>query len=359
MKKTITVFWAVGAAVLLAGCSAHVGPSSPGSNPSPTPTGTSSPTFTTTPTFTSGTPTGTITVTPTSSPTSTATVTSTFIATPVFDTSWTSANGLQGIADPVGLIYVAAPFDGNILSYHKADGSSPATFASTSNPRGVAADVSGNIYVSDIVDNKLYKFNPLATPIATFGTGVAGNSVSQLSGPWAVAVDTGGSVYVADSNNGRILKLDSSLNYLGQWDGSSSGKALSYPYGLAAAGTTAVYVADTSNDRIAEFDPNGNYIRQWGSTGPAPGQFNYPEGVALDPLTGHVVVADSDNNRIQIFDGTGNLLTLWGGLGTGSYQFGGTSAADSPDGVTVDATGKIYVADKYSTTNGLIKVYGP
>ncbi len=69
-------------------------------------------------------------------------------------------------------------------------------------------------------------------------------------------------------------------------------------------------------------------------------------------------VADSTNTRIEVFSVTGPLLTLWGSLGSGAYQFGGvTPGIDSPRGVWVDGTGKIYAADDSIST--FIKTYGP
>jgi DNA-binding beta-propeller fold protein YncE len=59
-------------------------------------------------------------------------------------------------------------------------------------------------------------------------------------------------------------------------------------------------VLDKSNNRIQKFDSNGNFIMKWGSPGTADGQFNFPDGIAIDS-EGNVYVADSDNNRIQVF----------------------------------------------------------
>lgn len=67
-------------------------------------------------------------------------------------------------------------------------------------------------------------------------------------------------------------------------------------------------------------------------------QFASPQGVAVDS-TGNVYVADTGNNRIQKFDAQGTLLTQWGSLGNGPGQF------TSPQSIATDAAGYVYVAD--------------
>jgi hypothetical protein len=52
------------------------------------------------------------------------------------------------------------------------------------------------------------------------------------------------------------------------------------------------------NNRIQKFDANGAYVEQWGTKGTADGQFNNPQGVAVDK-SGNVYVADTYNQRIQ------------------------------------------------------------
>jgi peptidylamidoglycolate lyase len=64
------------------------------------------------------------------------------------------------------------------------------------------------------------------------------------------------------------------------------------------------------NARIIKFDARGNYLTQWGSKGTGPGQFNLVHCVAVD-ATGRVYVADRSNGRVQVFDGTGKFIEEW------------------------------------------------
>ena len=62
-----------------------------------------------------------------------------------------------------------------------------------------------------------------------------------------------------------------------------------------------VYVSDIHNDCIHILSYTGSYIQRLGHTGTCPGCFQYPVGVAVHSVTGHVIVTDYDNNNVQIF----------------------------------------------------------
>jgi len=89
---------------------------------------------------------------------------------------------------------------------------------------------------------------------------------------------------------------------------------------------------------VQKFSSTGQFLLQWGSPGSGNGQFNDPQGICVD-ATGHVYVADTFNHRIQVFDSNGNFFTQWGSFGSGNGQF------NAPRGVAVDASGTVYVAD--------------
>jgi hypothetical protein len=90
------------------------------------------------------------------------------------------------------------------------------------------------------------------------------------------------------------------------------------------------------------------YVGQWGSYGSGPGEFSGPNGVAVD-TSGNVYVADTDNARVQVFTSSGSYLTQFGSGGRGNGQF------QIPIGVAVDSSGKVYVGDTY---NYRIQVFG-
>src|SRR5262245_6836850 len=182
-------------------------------------------------------------------------------------------------------------------------------------PYDIAVDAAHDaVYVADNENNRIEKFDTSGNFISAWGWGVddgsaayqvctqscqagtAGPAAGQLNDPRGIATD-GSYVFVADWGNKRIQKFDLAGNVTGQW----SIGAQQSPNGLAVAGGK-VYVSTSSNDGVWRFDTSGTPDTTWdgdgvtGSSGTGAGQFDYPEGIAIDG-TG-VYVVDSSNERI-------------------------------------------------------------
>src|SRR4029077_19512146 len=86
-----------------------------------------------------------------------------------------------------------------------------ATAAQLNEPRAVAVDQAGNVFIADSNNNKIRKVTPQGV-ISTFaGTGVAAFSGeggpatnATLNRPGDIAIDSAGNVFIADSNKNRI-----------------------------------------------------------------------------------------------------------------------------------------------------------
>ncbi len=287
-----------------------------------------------------------------------------------------SPNGVA--VDASGNVYVADTYNyvirkidtaGNVStlagsgSYGFADG--PGASAKFSYPYGVAVDASGNVTVADAGNNRIRKIDTAGNVSTLAGSGGFGfadgpDASAMFSYPVGVAADASGNVYVADASNNRIRRIDSagSVSTLagsgssGFADGPGASAKFSRPYGVAVDASGNVYVADNGNQRIRKIDTAGNVSTLAGSgtygfaDGPGvSAMFFGPNGVAVD-ASGNVYVADNGNQRIRKIDSAGNVSTL-AGSGTGGFADGpGASAMFfGPNGVAVDASGNVYVAD--------------
>ena len=240
------------------------------------------------------------------------------------------------------------------------------------NPRGIAVDSSGNLYVADTNNNAIRKITPAGavTTLAgnpnqsgsTDGTGTA----ARFSNPFSLALDSSGNIYVADTNNetirvvtpgGVVTTLAGAQGQRGNMDGAGAAAQFNQPEGIAVDSADNVYVADTNSHTIREITGGvvstplgGSY--QFGSADGAGSvaRFAYPQGVAVD-AAGNVYVADTDNNTIRKAI-AGTVATLAGTAGEiGSADGAGSTARFFfPQGVAVDAAGNVYVADNNNAT---------
>ena len=94
-----------------------------------------------------------------------------------------------------------------------------------------------------------------------------------------------------------------------------------------------------------------NFILAWGSQGSGPSQFSGLDGVAVDS-SGNVYVADTFNGRVEKFTSTGTFLTQWGSFRF--YDLGGISV-DSPGNVYVTENNRV---EKFTSNGTYITQWG-
>lgn len=122
----------------------------------------------------------------------------------------------------------------------------------------VAVDGKGNIYVSDLGNNRIRKITPAGNVTTLFGDGEA----ATLASPVGIDVDSKGNIYVADQGNGRIHKIviaaDNTVTHStiagtgnsGYADGVGTKAQLSDPLGLAIDKNGNMYAGDGDKPRI-------------------------------------------------------------------------------------------------------------
>ncbi len=238
-------------------------------------------------------------------------------------------------------------------------------------PTGLAIDGSGNLYTSDTAAKTIRKITPAGTVTTLAGSpNVAGNSdgtgsAATFSLPLFLAADASGNVYVAENEYntirtttpaGVVTTLAGSTTVTGSINGTGPAAAFQEPYGVAVDASGNVYVSDDTTLRVVT--PSGTVSTLAGveSIGFADGatsaaRFFGPTGMAVD-ASGNAYVADTNNDTVRKVSLFGAVTTLAGSAGNPGSSDGTGAAAgfNSPDGVTVDGSGNVYVADTENST---------
>ena len=205
----------------------------------------------------------------------------------------------------VGIILVFAPAGGT-----------PGTFvANLANPKGLAFDGNGRLYVADASRGTIYRYNAFdGSQAFTFATG--------LSSPVGLTFDATGNLFESDSGSGTIFKFST-------FDGTKTTFAVGVggPSGLAFDGNGNLFVADFTGGAIYKFTPAGTRTTFASA-------LNFPAGLAIDSSI-NVFAADSGSGTIFKFTPDGTRTAFATGL-------------DNPYGLAFEASGNLIAADNGS-----------
>jgi sugar lactone lactonase YvrE len=287
-----------------------------------------------------------------------------------------SAPSSAAPALPIGSIYVANTTMSGLLPSLDVYAANPAGSISESplasitgtatglgQPATLAVDSLGRIYTTNsqtVTSITVYAPNPAGTvnerPIAT----ITGTN-TMLKDPAGIAVDASGKIYVTNTPLGGTFAQDDSVTIyaanpngtmnaapIGTIAGASTG--LHGPSGIAVDASGNIYVANSLNGLSAldnsitvyPANPSGLVTESPAATitGTATG-LDRPQGVAVD-ATGKIYVANGLSSSITVYapnpSGTIDEAPL-------ATIAGPNTGLSGPDGIALDASGNIYVTN--------------
>jgi uncharacterized protein (TIGR03437 family) len=247
--------------------------------------------------------------------------------------------------------------------YEGGDGG-PATLADIGYPYGIAVDAVGDLFIAGERIREVS--NGIITTAAGSGaTGYGGDNGPAGSAlvydPDGVAVDVAGNLYIADTSNNRIRKVAGGIittiagngtsGYLGD-NGPAMNAMLAAPESVAVDASGNLYIADTGNNRVRKIsggtittvagNGTGNIL---GDNGPAASAvLSDPNGVAVD-RSGNVYIADSGHALVRKISNGIIATVAGGGTATGEGIPAASAQLNDPWGVAVDSTGAVYVSE--------------
>jgi pimeloyl-ACP methyl ester carboxylesterase/sugar lactone lactonase YvrE len=245
-------------------------------------------------------------------------------------------------------------------------------------PSDVDVDAEGNLYVMEVDGERVRRVDAATGLISTAvgpPTGMAEPAPGQAAGvmletPTGLAVDPEGNLYVGGGNGTHrmILRIDPSsgdvVHVAGtgkkgfSGDGGPATEAeMSWVRDIAVDGNGNVYFSDFENHRVRKVDTEGIIATVAGTGkkgfsgdgGPAiEARLNHPAGIFVDDR-GVVYLSDQGNHRVRKIGRNGLIRTL---AGNGEFGYSGDGGlarrarVGYPSGVTVDASGNVYIASQ-------------
>ena len=226
------------------------------------------------------------------------------------------------------------------------------SFAPETAAKGSVLVIIGTNFSPNASEN-IVRFNGVAAMVTAVTATTLTVRVPTGAGTGKITVETGGK-RISSAKDFTYIYTVSTLagnGIAGFKEGEGLVAEFKLPFGIVTDASGNVYVGDGGNNRIRKVTAAGVVSTLAGNgnsgfvDGPADvAQFNNPEGVAVD-ASGNVFVADFANYRVRKISGGG--VTTVAGNGIAGFKEGDALAAQffDPEGIAVDESENLFVAE--------------
>jgi len=267
---------------------------------------------------------------------------------------------------------VITTFAGTGISGFSGDGGL-ARNAMLSYPVGLVFDSAGNLIVADGGNNRIRRIDTMGTITTIAGTGTAGFSgdggpalLAELDSPYGLALDTAGNLYFSDILNERVRRIDTggfittvagngTAGYNGDGIAATSA-SLNLPRGVVLDSAGNLYIADTANFRVRRVDTLG-IISTFAGNGTA--GYCCDGGPAIDANVGRprgvmirgnqLLIANGGQGRVRDVGFTSGIINSLAGSFIGYDGDGNPPLAsefNGPTGMFLLSSGSFLLVDE-------------
>lgn len=239
------------------------------------------------------------------------------------------------------------------------------------NATGIYADANDTIYVTDISNSQIIWLNK------SNSAGIVSTSGAAIEAPLNIAGDTSGNIYVSDRSQRKIYKLRVSISTdklvanAEIWKDFSNATLSEFPYAIASFQDKYLILGNGST--LQKAMPAGSmttFIGSSASLGSQDGvgklaEFNGANTVVSDN-NGDLYVSDTDNHTIRKINiATGVVSTIAGQAGNAGTNdgMGPLARLNSPTALAVDGSANVFFTDTQNQTirkispNGLVTTF--
>jgi len=226
------------------------------------------------------------------------------------------------------------------------------SFAPETAAKGSVLVIIGTNFSPNASEN-IVRFNGVAAMVTAVTATTLTVRVPTGAGTGKITVETGGK-RISSAKDFTYIYTVSTLagnGIAGFKEGEGLVAEFKLPFGIVTDASGNVYVGDGGNNRIRKVTAAGVVSTLAGNgnsgfvDGPADvAQFNNPEGVAVD-ASGNLFVADFANYRVRKISGGG--VTTVAGNGIAGFKDGDALTAQffDPEGIAIDESGNLFVAE--------------